>query len=76
METTAEMKMNWQIRMKSPIGQQIEYCFDVDSNSKIRYDEYSAGQFEATRKEALEKLKYVKERFCKMKWINLYEIVG
>lgn len=76
METVTEIKRNWQIRMKSGIGQQLEYCFDVYSDKQIPYDHYSSGVFEATQKDAHVMLSMAKERFSRMKWVRMYEIIG
>ena len=69
-------KLNWQIRRKSAIGQQLEYCWNNEEQKWIKYEHYSSGVFSETRANAREILARLKENDRNSKWIRLYQIIG
>ncbi len=68
--------LNWQIRRKSAIGQQLEYCWNNEEKKWIKYEHYSSGVFFATRENARKLVTKLKEDDRNSKWIRLYEMIG
>jgi hypothetical protein len=66
---------NWQIRRKSAIGQQLEYCWNNEEKKWIKYEHYSSGVFSETRENARKILSNLKADDRNSKWIRLYEMI-
>lgn len=66
----------WQIKKKSPIGQQLIHAYDSATQKWIQETAYGEPCFYATVEEARQKLANFKANSRNLKWMRLYEISG